>query len=88
MLWEGATLNRERRPSVGSYTRNRLPRSSVQMSEYRPHMVRFLSRGDESRLRLLSLGTGDGPREITAPPQRTLERRMRGSSASKDDERE
>ena len=51
MLWDGATLNRERQPSVGWYTRNRLPRSSVQMSEYRPHMVRFLSRGDESRLR-------------------------------------
>ena len=34
----GLTLNFERAPIIGSNTRKRLPRSSMQMSEYLPHM--------------------------------------------------
>ena len=40
----GAILNFERAPSIGLKMRKRLPRSSMQMREYRPHMhIRFSS---------------------------------------------
>jgi hypothetical protein len=53
---DGATLNRERAPIIGSKTRKRLPRSSIQMSEYLPHMDIVLWQGGISSCRT----RGDG----------------------------
>jgi hypothetical protein len=36
----GAILNRERDPIIGLNTLNLLPRSSIKINEYLPHMVR------------------------------------------------